>query len=71
VQNDIRFPRAQAAMGDELQSGFGFPLLQGRRLMGIIELFSRHMRSIDRELLASMTPIGVQIGRMLEGEREA
>jgi GAF domain-containing protein len=70
VQNDIGFPRAQVAMEDDLQSGCGFPLLQGRRLVGVIELFSRETRSSDRELLVSMAPIGVEVGRLLEGERE-
>jgi GAF domain-containing protein len=71
VQNDIGFPRAQAAMEDDVQSGFGFPLLQGRKLVGVIELFSRQTRKRDRKLLASMAPIGDEVGRMIEGEREA
>jgi GAF domain-containing protein len=70
VQNDIGFPRARAAMEDDIHSGFGFPLLQGRRLVGVIELFSRQTRVSDRELLVSMAPIGDEVGRMLEGERE-
>jgi signal transduction protein with GAF and PtsI domain len=68
VQNDIGFPRAPAAMEDDLRSAFGFPLIQGRKVVGVIELFSRQTRERDRELLAEMAPIGMQVGRMLEGD---
>jgi GAF domain-containing protein len=71
VQYDIGFPRAQAAMEDDVRSGFGFPLLHGRSLVGVIELFSRQTRKRDRKLLASMAPIGDEVGRIIEGEREA
>jgi GAF domain-containing protein len=71
VQNDIGFPRSKAAMEDDIRSGFGFPLLQGRRLVGVIELFSHQTRVRDLELMVSMAPIGDEVGRMLEGEGEA
>jgi hypothetical protein len=55
-------------MEDDLRSAFGFPLIQGRKVVGVIELFSRQTRERDRELLAEMAPIGMQVGRMLEGD---
>jgi hypothetical protein len=70
VQNDLAFPRRSAAMEDDLQSGFGFPLLHGRTVVGVIELFSHEVRPADHALLASMVPIGAQIGQMLGGEGE-
>jgi two-component system cell cycle sensor histidine kinase/response regulator CckA len=46
---------------------FGFPILVGNEIEGVIELFSRHVRQPDDELLRMVEDIGLKIGQF--GER--
>jgi hypothetical protein len=68
VQKDRGFPRSPAAMEDGLHGAFAFPLLHGRRVVGVIELFSYEFREPDENLLVSMAVIGDKVGSFLEGD---
>ncbi len=66
VTSDPNFPRAKVAERAGLHSAFGVPILQGRRLGGVLEFFSREMLEPTPELLATMTTLCSQIGLYVE-----
>ena len=67
------------AVGDsprELQAGraglhakFAFAVTNGRKVTGVIALFSHDRRSLDRAMLRVMADIGSQIGQFIERRR--
>ena len=69
VTVDQNFPRAAAAVEAELRGGFAFPLLAGRDVNGIIELFSRDVVDPDPDLVQLVTALGSQIGLFIERRR--
>lgn len=52
-----------------LQTGFGFPVISDKKVLGIIVFFSREIKQIDKDLLKIMTAIGNQIGQYIERKR--
>ena len=70
VQKDRGFPRSPAAMEDDLHGAFGFPLLHGWRVVGIIELFSKDVRELDEDLLLSVAAMGPRLGELIAAETE-
>lgn len=48
---------------------FGFPILLGHEVLGILELFSRTTRERDAERFEMMTTIGSHIGQLIERKR--
>ncbi|MEA2395544.1 MAG: hypothetical protein QOJ82_3435 [Solirubrobacteraceae bacterium] len=69
VAVDPDFPRAQAAAAAGLRSAFAFPILSGTRPLGALEFFTDRPADLDVGLLAIMTQIGVQLGRVVERVR--
>ena len=69
VVRDANFLRAPIAERNVLHAGFGFPILLGREVLGVIEFFSREIRQPDQELLNMMAAIGSQIGQFIERKR--
>jgi PAS domain S-box-containing protein len=69
VVNDPNFPRAPAAAREGLQGAFGFPILLGREVLGVLEFFSREIREPDDELLKMVAAIGGQIGQYTKRKR--
>jgi ligand-binding sensor domain-containing protein/two-component sensor histidine kinase len=71
--NDINaednFPRIAVAAKEGLSSAFGFPILLGGEVYGIMEFFSRAPRAPDKEMLETMSTIGSQIGQLIERRR--
>jgi PAS domain S-box-containing protein len=66
VTSDPNFPRAPVAERAGLHSAFALPILQGRRVGGVMEFFSREMFEPSPELLAMMTTVCSQIGLYVE-----
>ena len=66
VTRDSNFPRARVADGAGLHSAFALPILQGRRVGGVLEFFSRDMFEPSPELLEMMTTVCNQIGLYVE-----
>ena len=60
------FPRASVAALDRLQTGIAFPLHVGKRVLGVVEMFSRKRRSSDENLHDFLFALGGQIGVFLE-----
>jgi len=62
------FPPAPFAAEAGLHADFGFPVMLGHQVLGVVELFSPRIREPDQPLLETVTAIGRQIGQFLERE---
>src|SRR6267378_2660785 len=69
VVPDENFPRDPVAEREGLHAAFGFPILLGDEVLGVIEFFSREIRQPDQELLNVLATIGSQIGQFIERKR--
>jgi PAS domain S-box-containing protein len=69
IANDPSFPRAPIAAREGLHAAFGFPILLGGDVLGVMEFFSHEIRQPDQDLLAMMATIGSQIGQFIERKR--
>jgi PAS domain S-box-containing protein len=70
VLKDVNFPRAQVAADAGLHGAFGVPIRSGRRMMGVIEFFSREIRQPDTTLLQMMADIGIKVGQFIERKKD-
>jgi PAS domain S-box-containing protein len=66
VTRDANFPRTSAAEQEGLHAAFGFPILLGAEVLGVLEFFSKQIQQPDRRLLEMMSAIGSQIGQFIE-----
>ena len=66
VPTDPNFPRAPYALKAGLRSAFGFPILLGGEVLGVLEFFSEQIRQPDSKLLEMLNAIGSQIGQFIE-----
>jgi len=66
VTCDSNFPRARIAAQEGLHAAFGFPILLGADVLGVLEFFSRQIQKPDNKLLEMMSAIGSQIGQFIE-----
>ena len=66
VARDANFPRASIAAQEGLHAAFGFPILLGAEVLGVLEFFSNQIQQPDRRLLEMMSAIGSQIGQFIE-----
>jgi PAS domain S-box-containing protein len=66
VTADTNFPRAPIAAKEGLHGAFGFPILLGGEVLGVLEFFSRQIQKPDAKLLEMMGAIGSQIGQFIE-----
>ena len=69
VTTDPNFPRAPVAEREGLHGGFGFPILLGKEVLGVLEFFSREIREPDNELLKMVGSLGGQIGQFTKRKR--
>jgi signal transduction histidine kinase len=69
VVSDENFPRGSIAEREGLHAAFGFPILLGGEVLGVVEFFSREIRQPDQELLNMLATIGSQIGQFIERKR--
>jgi len=67
VTIDANFSREAQARQVGFHGAFGFPILVGSEIEGVIEFFSREVRQPDGELLKMVEDIGLKIGQF--GER--
>jgi PAS domain S-box-containing protein len=66
---DPNFSRAGIALQEGLRGAFGFPILMGDYVWGVMEFFSSEIREPDQELLRLASGIGGQIGQFSERRR--
>lgn len=69
LTKDENFPRAELASRSGLVSAFGFPVMLGQVVMGVMEFFSRDKLAPDPTLLEVMNGVGNQIGQFVERKR--
>ncbi len=67
LSTDDNFVRAEAAAAVGFHSAFGFPIMVGKDVEGVVELFSLQTREPDEQLLNMVADIGLKIGQF--GER--
>ena len=69
VVADPSFPRAPSAADAGLRGAFGFPILLGDEVVGVMEFFSQEIRQPDRDLNDMIASVGFQIGQFHERKR--
>jgi PAS domain S-box-containing protein len=62
VVPDANFPRAAEAERTGLHAAFGFPVIGGSEVLGVMEFFSPEIRQPDPELLATLTLVANEVG---------
>ena len=67
--HDGNFPRASIAASGGLHAAFGFPILLGHDVLGVLEFFSCEIRQPNEALLQMLASIGGQIGQFIERRR--
>ncbi len=55
--------------GSDQRSAFGFPILLGQEVLGVLKLFTRTKREPDQELVEIMSTIGGHIGQLIDRKR--
>jgi len=63
------FEQGRFSKDTEIASGFAFPVLIGREVVGVMEFFSTHPVPPDQRLLDVVVQIGTQLGRVVERQR--
>ena len=66
VTRDANFSRASIAALEGLHAAFGFPILLGAQVLGVLEFFSHEIQQPDHRLLEMMSAIGSQVGQFIE-----
>ena len=66
VVQDRNFPRAAVAERIGLHGAFAFPIAGRSGVLGVMEFFARHPRTVDASVLALMASAGVQVGQFIE-----
>jgi len=66
---DKNFPRMPFAASSGLHGAFGFPVICGGEVTGVIEFFSREVENVDDDLLNMIGALGLQIGQFLARKR--
>ena len=69
VTADPNFHRATFAAEAGLRGAFGFPILLGDEVVGVMEFFSEEIRQPDRDVNDMVASVGFQIGQFHERKR--
>ncbi len=69
VSRDPNFPRAPHAEKAGLRTGFGFPIVLGEEVLGVLEFFSRQTQEPDEALIGTISTIGSQVGQFMDRKR--
>src|SRR5215208_7184060 len=69
VAKGCRVPTQLTAANEGLESGFGFPIMVGGEVIGIVELYSYETRPPEQDLIQIMSFIGSHIGHLIQRKR--
>lgn len=69
VTMDRNFPRNRVATDIGVKAGFGFPVLVGPEVVGVLEFFAPSAMEPDEALLVVVAQIGTLLGRVVERHR--
>lgn len=68
MEND-QFTRRDLAQKLGLHTAFGFPIKDGKEVLGVITFLSQDVRSSDPELMQTMSALGSQLGLFIKRKR--
>lgn len=68
LTKDPNFPRAKTVLTN-LKAGFAFPVLEGTKVVAVLEFFSEESMEPDNTLLETLSNLAVQLGRVTERKR--
>jgi len=66
LDKDSNFPRARIAKENGIQSGFAFPVFIGRRIIAVMEFYSKDLLDEDPKLMEFAQTLGLLLGRPFE-----
>lgn len=66
IAEDSSFLRKAKAKSAGLHAAFGFPIRDGREILGVMTFYNREVQQPDREMLQMMAAIGSQIGQFMK-----
>lgn len=66
VHKHPSFRRFKAAKEAGVRSAFAFPVLEGKKVVAILEFFSERVAEADDAMLEAITNLGTQLGRVTE-----
>lgn len=66
IGSEGRFPQPPIALKYGMRGAFGFPIIVGDRLLGVIEFFSGRIRPPDSTLVEMFAALGGQIGQFMD-----
>ena len=69
VSKDSNFPRAKSAKHINVKAGFAFPVLEGKKVVAVLEFFSDESKEPDDTMLKALSNLAVQLGRVTERKR--
>ena len=69
VTTDDNFPRRALAQQAGLHAAIAFPVLAEGRVLGVMEFFTRAIRTMEPALHQMMSSIGLMVGQLLERKR--
>jgi signal transduction histidine kinase len=59
-------PRLAVAANENPSSGFGFPILAGKAIIGVLEFYSYEIRQPEQEMIQIMSSIDSHIGQLIQ-----
>jgi hypothetical protein len=62
-------PRSAIAAEVGLHSSCAFPIIESKKVRGVMEFVSREWREVDADLLSALAAFGAQLGQFLELQR--
>lgn len=65
ILKDPRFGQSEIAIRSGLHAAAGFPVLNGKQVLGVMSFFSYRIQQPDEALLKMMETIGAQIGQFI------
>lgn len=69
LKKDPNFPRATMVKDLGVNAGFAFPVLEGRKVVAVLEFFTRKATEPDQALLETVGHLATQMGRVTERKR--
>lgn len=66
IKESKNFPRRSLALKAGLVSGMAFPVISGKDVVAVVELFSSTHQPINKQFFEVMAQVGVQLGRVFE-----
>jgi len=65
-----RTPRVEAALRNELVTGWAIPVHVGNRLIGVLEFYCHQRQREERETMATLETVSASVGQLLARSRE-